>query len=829
MKAVVMAGGFGARIQPLTSSRPKPMLPIVNIPMMEHIMKNLISLGIEEFVILLYYKPDVIRNYFGDGSRLGVKINYVLPEADFGTAGAVKKAQRYLDDTFIVVSGDIITDFDLREVVGFHEFKSSKLTIVLTSVPNPLQFGIVITDREGRILKFLEKPSWGEVFSDAINTGIYVIEPEVLDSIPENVPFDFSRDLFPLLMERGIELYGFKAAGYWRDIGNPDAYRDVHKDILHGKLRFHIPGKLVKYPDGMLFLQDNVSIPDSLKVRGAVVLANGVEVGERTSLENCSIGKNTRIGRSCQLNDAVIWEDTVVEDDTKLRNCVICNHVEIGSRVEALKGAVIAEKVKVESNVHIERDVVIWPDKFVESGSIVSTNLVWGEKWKRSIFEGGKVSGRINVELSPELASKLGAALGTILPKGSFVFMSRDYHRASRMIKESFLSGLLSSGINVVDLKKFPSPAARFLLQKCNFLAGVHFEASSVIPGHTDILFFDGNGLPIDTAREKSIERVFFKERFRRVTPSEVGIIKEKSYASEEYIRSIKKRIDDKIKQPGYKIVVDLMNGIFSEVYPKLLAHFKADSIILNSYESEEKLTHFPLVRSKALRDIPRIVKSTEADIGFVIHPEGEKLSVVSDKGEVIEPHRLILLFIKAIDEAVDKHVKVCVPVSCPSVFDEELKNVSVERKRFRGISDDLLRQYYMVGDLDRRFSFPEFSLSPDGVYASVKLLELLSFAGKSVSQILDEIPEFFFSHLIVNCPSSRKAKLMRNLSEEAFGKTASFIEGVKIFGDENWILFIPDQFADRLHIFVQAKTKKDVERILKSFQEKLNRWIEEG
>lgn len=149
MKAVVMAGEFGTRIQPLTYSKPKSMLPVVNIPMMEHIIRQLISLGIEEFVILLYYKPEVIKEYFGDASKFGVKINYVLPEADYGTAGAVKKAEKYLEETFIVVSGDVITDIDLRAVVGFHEFKKSKLTITLTSVPNPLQFGIVITDKEG--------------------------------------------------------------------------------------------------------------------------------------------------------------------------------------------------------------------------------------------------------------------------------------------------------------------------------------------------------------------------------------------------------------------------------------------------------------------------------------------------------------------------------------------------------------------------------------------------------------------------------------------------------------------------------------------------------
>ncbi len=824
-----MAGGFGTRIQPLTSSRPKPMLPVVNVPMMEHIMRELVALGIEDIIVLLYYKPEVIKEYFGNGERIGAKITYVLPEADFGTAGAVKKAQSYLDETFIVVSGDVITDFDLREIVGFHEFKRSKLTITLTSVPNPLQFGIVIKDKEGKILKFLEKPGWGEVFSDTINTGIYVIEPEILDFIPENVPFDFSKDLFPLLMERGITLYGFEAKGYWKDVGNPDAYREVHRDIFLGNVKLQVQGEIVKYPKGVLFLQGDAELPDSVKVKGMVVLGDGVSVGEGTVLENCCIGRGTEVGRRCQLRDTVVWEDSFIGNDVKLRNCVVCNRVDIGSRVWALKGAVIAEKVKIEDDVRIEKDVVIWPEKFVESGSIVSSNLVWGERWKRSIFEGGRISGRINVELSPELAAKLGAALGTTLPEGVSVYTSRDYHRASRMIKRAFLSGLLSAGVNVVDLKKFPSPATRFLLKSGGPAAGVHFETSSETPGHTDILFFDDRGIPIDTSKEKAIERIFFRERFRRVSPSEVGQIKEESYKVSDYESAIKEKIDDKIRQPRFNVVVDLMNGIFSDVYPELLAHFKVNSIILNSYESEEKLMQYPLVKAKALKEVPEILKSTDSDVGFIIHPSGEQLTVVSDRGEVLNGHKLLLLFLKTIDEAVDRPVKAYVPVSCPSVLDSKLKNVTVERGKFRGLSPNLINRYYFVGDLSGRFIFPEFSYSPDAVYSSIKFLELLSYAGKKVSELLSEIPNFYFNHIIVNCPSSEKARLMRKLSEEAMEKNASFVDGVKIFMNGDWILFIPDQFTDKLHIFVQSESRERGEELLEHYKKLVGSWIEEG
>ncbi len=221
IKAVLMAGGFGTRIQPLTNSIPKPMLPIVDIPMMEHIVNKLRHSGIEEIVILLYFKPEVIEEHFGDGSRWGVRITYALPDEDYGTAGAVGYAREHLDTTFMVVSGDLVTDFDLDRIIDYHRRKASKLTITLTPVEDPLQFGVVITDKSGRIERFLEKPSWGEVFSDTINTGIYLIEPEILAYIPANSAYDFSKDLFPRLMEEGIDLWGCSVEGYWRDVGNP--------------------------------------------------------------------------------------------------------------------------------------------------------------------------------------------------------------------------------------------------------------------------------------------------------------------------------------------------------------------------------------------------------------------------------------------------------------------------------------------------------------------------------------------------------------------------------------------------------------------------------
>ncbi len=204
MKAVIMAGGQGTRLRPLTSSIPKPMLPVVNKPIMEHIIELLAGYGFKELYATLQFLPTNITNYFADGSDWGVNLDYALEKTPLGTAGSVKNCSANLDETFMVISGDALTDIDLKLAVEFHRANQAMVTLVLVRVANPLEFGIVVTDDDGRIERFLEKPNWGQVFSDTINTGIYVLEPSIFDYIPEDRAYDFSQDLYPILLEKGL-------------------------------------------------------------------------------------------------------------------------------------------------------------------------------------------------------------------------------------------------------------------------------------------------------------------------------------------------------------------------------------------------------------------------------------------------------------------------------------------------------------------------------------------------------------------------------------------------------------------------------------------------
>jgi mannose-1-phosphate guanylyltransferase/phosphomannomutase len=829
MKAVVMAGGFGTRIQPLTNSIPKPMLPILNKPMMEHIIKKIKTLGITEIVILLYFKPEVIQNYFKDGKDLGIKIDYVLPDDDYGTAGAVKKAAKYLNERFIVISGDLVTDFDLKEVIGFHEALESKLTITLTSVEDPLQFGVVITDKDGKILRFLEKPGWGEVFSDTINTGIYVIEPEILDYIPDNIPFDFSKDLFPKLMKEGITLYGYNAKGYWRDVGNPESYREVSKDIFQNKVKIDIEGEKINFDNGVLYTK-TTDLPNDLKIHGKVVLDQSVKIGKNCYLENVVIGKNVYIGDNVYLKDCVLWWDCKVDNNSKIVNGVICNNVEIGKNVKAEHGVIIAEGTEVRDNVHFEKDVIVWPNKLIEEGAIISSNLIWGDKWKASIFEGGKVSGRTNIELSNEMAAKLAASFGSILPAGKTILMSRDYHRASRMLKRSFLGGLLGAGLDVVDLKLMPMPVMRYLLSKSDAVAGVHFRQSPENPSITEILFFDSEGLPIDTNTEKSVERIFFRENFRRVNYNQIGEIKDDPIALKSYKEKFLSLMDKEVIQGHkFKVIVDLLNGSTAVVYPDIINSFSIENIILNAYFDEKKLSQISNLHKKSAEEISKMVKVLSLDCGFIMYPNGQRVVIISDEGEILSHETALLSILYLIDKTVNRQVKVYLPVYVPEVMDDMFENIIVERGKFIGLKHNFLKDYYFFANLEGNYAFTDMSFSYDGMFTSIKLLEMLAKTKMKISQVQKIIPPHTFIHKIVACPSNLKGKMMRKFTEEAIGKESSFIDGVKIHLDRRtWILMIPDQYSDNLHLYINSDSQEKAEATTNEFVEKINRWIEE-
>jgi len=833
MKAVVMAGGFGSRIQPLTHSRPKPMLPIMNKPMMEHTMIMLKDLGISEFIVLLYFKPEIIQDYFKDGSNFGIKITYIVPDNDYGTAGAVNLAKDAIDDdNFIIISGDLVTDFDFKKLFDFHKKKKSKLSIGLTSVENPLQFGVVIANEEDKIEKFLEKPSWGEVFSDTINTGIYVIEPEILDFIPDNKNFDFAKDLFPLLMKKEIALMACTLSGYWRDVGNPESYREVYEDILSQRVAFNINGYKKEYPDGVLYSKVAHDLDKSIEIIGTVVLDENVTIKKGSKLTNVVIGKNVVIGANSKIKNSVFWEDITLGSGGKMDNCVVCNSNTIEKNVTAKAGLILAEGCEVGELASFEQDVIIWPNKSIEAAAIVSHSLILGSKYKNSIFENGSVFGKSNVELSCEMATKLAEAFASQLPIGSKVIVGRDEDRSSRMLKRAFLGGLLSAGVDVLDLKNTPPSVLRYTLANdSTLIGGAHFKRCTVDTVSSEITLFNEEAIRVDNNSSKAIEKAFFTEQFRRVDYATIGTIhevvnREKCVA---YRNMIEQEIDHGIiKCGGCKVVVDVMHGTTSELMPTLLNYLGVENIIVNAYYDEKKLSNIKTLEKKSESNVSSIVTSLAYDMGVLIYPNAQRVTLITEAGEVLSKVQMLYTVLSLLNlDVKDTKKKVFLPSWAPDI--KYFTNLEIERGKYADFKASQLMQYDLVATVDGNFSFSEFGYTRDAIYSSLKIMELLSCHQVKLSDLAKTIDKFYYKLFKINCTQALKGKMMRKFLESAKNKTSLSVDGVKIWeAKHDWILMIPNQYSEHLNIYIQAIDDTHGEAIYEKYSAKIAKWSKE-
>jgi len=832
MKAVIMAGGFGTRIQPLTGSVPKPMIPLFNRPIMLHIVELLKKYDITELVMLLYHQPFYIKNFFRDGSDFGVKITYVTPLQDLGTAGAVKAAEKYLNERFLVISGDLLTDFNLKKVLDFHQDNKARATITLTSVKDPLQFGVVITDKEKRITQFLEKPGWGEVISDTINTGIYVLEPEILSYIPPGENFDFSQDLFPRMLAENDALFGYTAKGYWRDIGNTDSYREAHHDIFKGRINLKIDEPKQDFVGKDLRLGADVKLENAEGLEGTVVIGDNTQVLGNVQIKDSVIGHNCTVESGVKLNRCIIWDNSYVKKGARITDSVICSNVRVGQGAVLEEGVIVADDTSIGDDAVIKADAKIWPKKTIEAGATVTSNMIWGEKWKKALFEGAIIKGLSNVELTPEFVAKLGCAYGTSLPKGSFVLAGRDSNPSSRMLKRCFVGGLLSAGVNVRDMKMTSLPMLRYKLKTFGEVGGVHFRQAQDDPAALEIVFLDGDGLDFSSNMGKNVERTFFKENFRRAHHTEPGVITDINNVADFYREGFLRSIDrETLKKAACTVVIDFCFSPASLILPQLLNELGFSVIALNAYVDEARGVE-PKEKGGALEQLSKIVTSLGAQAGFWLHPTAEAITLVDETGRIQSGVELLSLMTALLMKAGQKGT-IAVPVQAPSTIEQMAEQKRCQVLRTKSSDRAMLEaatssEIVLTGTVDGRFSFPRFQAAFDGMFAIAKLMELAALSGTSLSHGLAAVPERAYLETCIPCAWEMKGGIMRKMSEDSLEQEASFIDGIKVQYGEDWVLVLPDQYLPCVHIVVETRDHKTSQKLLGGYQKKVETWKKE-
>ena len=831
MKAVVMAGGAGSRLRPLTMARPKPMVPMVNKPVMAHILDLLKRHGLTDVAITLQYMADVIQDYFGDGSALGMNLHYFIEDEPLGTAGSVKNAQEFLDETFVVISGDAVTDINLTSLIEFHKAKGALVTIALYKVPNPLEYGVVITDEEGRIAQFLEKPSWGEVISDQVNTGIYVIEPRALDYFEKGKPFDFSKDLFPMLLSNGEPMYGYVVSGYWCDVGNIQEYVRASFDFLEGKVHLEEPGERL---GDKIWVGRDVEIAPDARLYGPIYLGNEVKVKGGVIIQGPAVIRDyTIVDNRALIERSVIWRNCYIGEGVEVRGAVIGRQCTVKSQVAIFEGAVLGDGCIVERGAVIHPKVRLWPGKEIEAGATVKSTVVWGTQVRRTLFGRYGITGTVNVELTPEFASKLGAAYGATLPKGSTVTINRDPHRSPRMIKRAIISGLPSAGINVLDLRTVPIPVARYYTKITKAAGGVHVRLSPYDQRVVDIKFFDQRGLDLSKSAARKIERTFFREDFRRAYLDEIGTINYAPEVVERYKVNFLASLDvDAIKGMGFRIVVDYANSPNSLVLPDILNELGVNVVTLNASIDERKLAILREEFEAALQQLCSICSAVKADLGVRLEVGGEKLFVVDDRGQLLSDP----LFAAAMVELAFRMWgggTVAVPVNQPLVFEKiasrhngRVIRTKVDLGHLMEVAD--AEQVIIAVDGTGNIVFPQFHSAPDALFALAKLLEFLAVQKIKLSDVVTSLPKYHLEHREVSCPWESKGQVMRMLNEQYKDRPHDNIDGIRIWlGEDEWVLIIPDPDRPLFHVYAEARSQTEAEaladkyvRIVEGFRE---------
>ncbi|MDJ0466564.1 sugar phosphate nucleotidyltransferase [Streptomyces sp. H27-C3] len=827
MKAVVMAGGEGTRLRPMTSNLPKPLLTVGDRPVMEHVLQLLKRHGIKDVVVTVQFLASLIKNYFGDGSELGINLMYAHEEQPLGTAGSVKNAEKALDgEPFVVVSGDALTDFDLTDAIRYHRQKGALVTVCLTRVPDPLEFGITVLDNTGRVERFLEKPTWGQVFTDTVNTGIYIMEPEVLGYVADDEPVDWSGDVFPQLLANGQPIYGYVADGYWEDIGSHDSYVKAQADLLDGKVRIEQTG---------FEMAPGIRVGEGAEIHPEAVLTGPLTIGPYTRIEaKAEIGPHTVIGRGSVVAARAVVERAVLHQNVYIGPGASLNACVVGRGTAVMRGArlepavVIGDNCTIGDGSIIASGVRVYPSKTIEDGARVNASVVWESRGQAQLFGPRGVGGILNVDITPELAVRLISAYASTLKKGDSVALASDHSRGARALAQCMASALQTGAIHVQDLRTVTMPVLRQQSSR-GAAGGIYVRTAPGLPESVEILFVDQTGADFSDAAKRKLDRVYARQDYRRAFPGEIGAITHPTDAVGSYAQSLIDALDfDRVAHSGIKIVIDVAHGTVSHILPDLIGQLGIEVLVVNAGIDDTHPTETNDERVEALARLGQLVRSSQADFGARFDPIGERLTLVNDLGETVDDARAVLIQLAL---AMRHHHggSVVLPVTVSRTA-EHLAAAYGGRVKWASTSPAALAkaaeapEVIFAGDGAGGYILPGTGAPFDGAAALVCLVSHLAGSYESLSHIEAQIPQDQVLQREIPTPWSVKGVVMRHIAE-AGGEHVldTTADGVRIIEpDGGWALVLPDQAQAITRVYAEGGSQRDSQRLLAKWADRV-------
>jgi mannose-1-phosphate guanylyltransferase/phosphomannomutase len=794
----------------MTANQPKPLLPVVNRPIMEHVLRLLKRHGFDETVVTVQFLASLVRTYFGDGEELGMSLSYATEQTPLGTAGSVRNAQAELrEEAFLVISGDALTDIDLGALCRAHREAGALVTVCLTRVPDPLEFGIVIQKDDGRIDRFLEKPTWGQVFSDTVNTGIYVMEPAVFDHVDPGVPVDWSADVFPRLLELGAPLYGHVAEGYWEDVGSLESYIRAQTDVLHRRVDVEIDG--FELAPG-IWVGEGVEIDPEARLTGPLCIGDHVRIEAGATVGELSVlGNNVVVKGGASLERAVVHDNVFLGPQVSLRGAVIGKNTDVMRAARIGEGAVVGDECVVEEEAYIADGVKIYPFKTIEAGAVLHTSVIWESRGSASLFGQRGVSGLVNVEITPEYVVRLASAYATTLPKGSAVVTARDASRAARALKRAVISALNSSAIDVRDLEVAPLPVTRFMTSRTDAAGGIALRTTPGDPQSVDIVFLEAGGGDLSPARQRALERVFSRQEFRRAFPGEIAELSFPSRTLETYLQELLRTIDvSGVEEAQLKVVLDTAGGSVSLALPLLLGRLGVEVLTVNNRLDERATSETVADQMRDLERLGDLVSSSRAAFGVRFDHVGERIALIDERGMLISDDRALLVVLDLV-AAERRSGWVALPVTTTRVAEQVTTFHGTQVLWTSTSPADLTRaagarDVIFAGDGRGGFVVPELSPALDGVAAFVRLLGLVARTRLTLSQIDARIPQAHLVRRSVPTPWAVKGAVMRTVLEAAGGREVDTTDGVRIVEPGGgWTLVLPDPAEAVTHVWAEG------------------------
>ena len=768
MKAVIMAGGEGSRLRPLTCTLPKPMAKILGKPIIEYIFDLLCASGVTDAAVTLGYLPHIIEESYENGYK-NLNLEFLREDEPLGTAGSVKNAASGFNEPFVVISGDALCNFDLQKIMDYHKAAKAKITIVATDADNPCEYGIVKVGNENRVLGFIEKPSWTQAVGNLANTGVYIINPECLELIPKGRKYDFASDLFPMMLERDMPIYCYHTADYWCDVGNIEAYLKCQRDVFDGKLKPPVSstasGIYAKkdLPDG------DYSIIPPVYIGKNTEISDGAVIGPYAVIDdNCFIGKNSKIRYSSVL------ENSCIACDSSVTGALVCSGAALKKRSSLFEGSVAGSGSVIGENASVKPSVRIWPGKIIGNGATADSDVRYGNVKAKYLSDGG-IDEAQGVRLDAATCVRLGLSLGNSSSVRK-VGVAYDGSVCGNMMKSAVVSGLVASGCSVWDFGECFDAQLKFFVNTCEIDAGLFVCGKE----NRSISICDANGLSVPRYIEREIERGMSCCEFREISAEKMKEVSDMSGIRLLYMQELAKQAPYGLH--GMKVSFESKNETIKNMLDCCVSKLGAESGGRLVFEIDEK---------------------------------GSEVSAVTSGSKISFEKLLAVCCLNEFRNGRD----VAIPYDAPDYINSLAENHGRKAYRYLGTPAD-------NSDAAARKLAAKQIFVRDGLFAAVKLLSIMQERDCTLERLVSEIPEKFIvkKRIAIDFMPSYLSTLA---GEENVRKNNNF-EGIRVMRGGGRLLIIPERSGDRVKIFAEADTVEaaeemcaDMENIINSASEK--------